>query len=105
MQRLPVLISLFILLFFISCAEIPKEIFDPNSPSQTSELPQPSEPPEDQEQSTDTSTTTTPPTQDQAEGDTQVKQYNIFYDEGDHLKELALPVSMVDMGISGVRLY
>ena len=61
------------LLFVVSCAQIPKEIYDPIATSDKSE-----------------SSEVEPPPPDQSAEDTQEKEYSAFYDEGDHLKELTL---------------
>ena len=64
---------LLVLLFVVSCAQIPKDVYDPTTTSDKSE-----------------SSEVEPPPPDQSTEDTQEKEYSIFYDEGDHLKELTL---------------
>ena len=75
---------LLVLLFAVSCAQIPKAVYDPTVISEKSESS------EDSEQAAIIPSEVEPPSPDQATKDTQEKKYSIFYDEGDHLKELTL---------------
>ncbi len=87
----PICILTIVALYLGSCAGVPKEIFNPNPPSETSEtsgssaLATPQQAQEDDQKSSDSSESPSPPkTQDNS----QAKEYSMLYDQSDHFKEL-----------------
>ena len=63
---------LLVLLFMVSCAQIPKEIYDPTATSDKSESS------EDLEQAAIVPSEVEPPPPDQSTEDTQEKEYSVF---------------------------